>query len=401
MKPSKNDNKQFFQRDENGNLVQVLETNKKNKNKLSDARNTLSHLQNIYDRNKYDIVGSEYILDKNNGILPNGAKVFGALDSVVYNKDTKQYEIWDWKARAGGHDERQLYYYQALWEAAERRKPEKDRQQIGGLKFFGYLENGKTEELPLDESKVKEAVEWANSVYTNINSLMAATGLDESLLELARSGGNRWTQYKTPEEVLGVISRARYAGEAVNTANPLAKGYTVNYGAGKPDHTVDEITNQSNRAYMAREIYSADYDALNATEKATIDAMSPDELAARRAQAEYANTMNRNTGKGIANALNVQNKANTLEDRIKKYSSDLFVRRLKANDERFNPWENTANELKGFDTQIENLTNMGLDSLAVDQLETLKNQAFEDYRKTLQIVAPAELNRFSESIEKP
>ena len=400
LKPSKNDNKQFFQRDENGNLVQVLETNKKNKNKLSDARNTLSHLQNIYDRNKYDIVGSEYILDKNNGILPNGAKVFGALDSVVYNKDTKQYEIWDWKARAGGHDERQLYYYQALWEAAERRKPEKDRQQIGGLKFFGYLENGKTEELPLDESKVKEAVEWANSVYTNINSLMAATGLDESLLELARSGGNRWTQYKTPEEVLGVISRARYAGEAVNTANPLAKGYTVNYGAGKPDHTVDEITNQSNRAYMAREIYSADYDALNATEKATIDAMSPDELAARRAQAEYANTMNRNTGKGIANALNVQNKANTLEDRIKKYSSDLFVRRLKANDERFNPWENTANELKGFDTQIENLTNMGLDSLAVDQLETLKNQAFEDYRKTLQIVAPAELNRFSESIEK-
>lgn len=400
LKPSKNDNKQFFQRDENGNLVQVLETNKKNKNKLSDARNTLSHLQNIYDRNKYDIVGSEYILDKNNGILPNGAKVFGALDSVVYNKDTKQYEIWDWKARAGGHDERQLYYYQALWEAAERRKPEKDRQQIGGLKFFGYLENGKTEELPLDESKVKEAVEWANSVYTNINSLMAATGLDESLLELARSGGNRWTQYKTPEEVLGVISRARYAGEAVNTANPLAKGYTVNYGAGKPDHTVDEITNQSNRAYMAREIYSADYDALNATEKATIDAMSPDELAARRAQAEYANTMNRNTGKGIANALNVQNKANTLEDRIKKYSSDLFVRRLKANDERFNPWENTANELKGFDTQIENLTNMGLDSLAVDQLETLKKQAFEDYRKTLQIVAPAELNRFSESIEK-
>ena len=400
LKPSKNDNKQFFQRDENGNLVQVLETNKKNKNKLSDARNTLSHLQNIYDRNKYDIVGSEYILDKNNGILPNGAKVFGALDSVVYNKDTKQYEIWDWKARAGGHDERQLYYYQALWEAAERRKPEKDRQQIGGLKFFGYLENGKTEELPLDESKVKEAVEWANSVYTNINSLMAATRLDESLLELARSGGNRWTQYKTPEEVLGVISRARYAGEAVNTANPLAKGYTVNYGAGKPDHTVDEITNQSNRAYMAREIYSADYDALNATEKATIDAMSPDELAARRAQAEYANTMNRNTGKGIANALNVQNKANTLEDRIKKYSSDLFVRRLKANDERFNPWENTANELKGFDTQIENLTNMGLDSLAVDQLETLKNQAFEDYRKTLQIVAPAELNRFSESIEK-
>ena len=400
LKPSKNDNKQFFQRDENGNLVQVLETNKKNKNKLSDARNTLSHLQNIYDRNKYDIVGSEYILDKNNGILPNGAKVFGALDSVIYNKDTKQYEIWDWKARAGGHDERQLYYYQALWEAAERRKPEKDRQQIGGLKFFGYLENGKTEELPLDESKVKEAVEWANSVYTNINSLMAATGLDESLLELARSGGNRWTQYKTPEEVLGVISRARYAGEAVNTANPLAKGYTVNYGAGKPDHTVDEITNQSNRAYMAREIYSADYDALNATEKATIDAMSPDELAARRAQAEYANTMNRNTGKGIANALNVQNKANTLEDRIKKYSSDLFVRRLKANDERFNPWENTANELKGFDTQIENLTNMGLDSLAVDQLETLKNQAFEDYRKTLQIVAPAELNRFSESIEK-
>lgn len=400
LKPSKNDNKQFFQRDENGNLVQVLETNKKNKNKLSDARNTLSHLQNIYDRNKYDIVGSEYILDKNNGILPNGANVFGALDSVVYNKDTKQYEIWDWKARAGGHDERQLYYYQALWEAAERRTPEKDRRQIGGLKFFGYLENGKTEELPLDESKVKEAVEWANSVYTNINSLAAATGLDKSLLEFARSGGNRWTQYKTPEEVLGVISRARYAGAAVNTANPLSKGYTVNYGAGKPDHTVDEIANQSNRAYMAREMYNVDYDALNATEKATIDTMSPDELATRRAQAEYANTMNRNTGKGIANALNMQNKANTLEDRIKKYSSDLFVRRLKANDERFNPWENTANELKGFDTQIENLTNMGLDSLVVDQLETLKNQAFEDYRKTLQIVAPAELNRFSESIEK-
>lgn len=400
LKPSKNDNKQFFQRDENGNLVQVLETNKKNKNKLSDARNTLSHLQNIYDRNKYDIVGSEYILDKNNGILPNGANVFGALDSVVYNKDTKQYEIWDWKARAGGHDERQLYYYQALWEAAERRMPEKDRRQIGGLKFFGYLENGKTEELPLDESKVKEAVEWANSVYTNINSLAAATGLDKSLLEFARSGGNRWTQYKTPEEVLGVISRARYAGAAVNTANPLSKGYTVNYGAGKPDHTVDEIANQSNRAYMAREMYNVDYDALNATEKATIDTMSPDELATRRAQAEYANTMNRNTGKGIANALNMQNKANTLEDRIKKYSSDLFVRRLKANDERFNPWENTANELKGFDTQIENLTNMGLDSLVVDQLETLKNQAFEDYRKTLQIVAPAELNRFSESIEK-
>lgn len=400
LKPSKNDNKQFFRRDENGNLVQVLEANKKNKNKLSDTRNTLANLQNIYDRNKYDIVGSEYMLDKNNGILPNGAKVFGALDSLVYNKDTKQYEIWDWKARAGGHDSRQLYYYQALWEAAERQKSEKDRQQIGGLKFFGYLENGKTEELPLDESKVKEAVEWANSVYTNINSLAAATGLDKSLLEFARSGGNRWTQYKTPEEVLGVISRARYAGAAVNTANPLSKGYTVNYGAGKPDHTVDEIANQSNRAYMAREMYNVDYDALNATEKATIDTMSPDELATRRAQAEYANTMNRNTGKGIANALNVQNKANTLEDRIKKYSSDLFVRRLKANDERFNPWENTANELKGFDTQIENLTNMGLDSLAVDQLETLKNQAFEDYRKTLQIVAPTELNRFSESIEK-
>lgn len=400
LKPSKNDNKQFFQRDENGNLVQVLEANKKNKNKLSDARNTLANLQNIYDRKKYNIVGAEHELNNNNGILPNSAKVFGALDSVVYNKDTKQYEIWDWKARAGGHDERQLYYYQALWEAAERRIPEKDRRQIGGLKFFGYLENGKTEELPLDESKVKEAVEWANSVYTNINSLAAATGLDESLLELARSGGNRWTQYKTPEEVLGVISRARYAGEAVNTANPLAKSYTVNYGAGKPDHTVDEIANQSNRAYMAREMYSVDYDALNATEKATIDAMSPDELATRRAQAEYANTMNRNTGKGIANALNVQNKANTLEDRIKKYSSDLFVRRLKANDERFNPWESTANELKGFDTQIENLTNMGLDSLTIDQLETLKNQAFEDYRKTLQIVAPAELNRFSESIEK-
>lgn len=400
LKPSMNDNKQFFRRDENGNLVQVLEANKKNKNKLSDTRNTLANLQNIYDRNKYDIVGSEYMLDKNNGILPNGAKVFGALDSVVYNKDTKQYEIWDWKARAGGHDERQLYYYQALWEAAERRMPEKDRRQIGGLKFFGYLENGKTEELPLDESKVKEAVEWANSVYTNINSLAAATGLDKSLLEFARSGGNRWTQYKTPEEVLGVISRARYAGAAVNTANPLSKGYTVNYSAGKPDHTIDEIANQSNRAYMAREMYNVDYDALNATEKATIDTMSPDELATRRAQAEYANTMNRNTGKGIANALNVQNKANTLEDRIKKYSSDLFVRRIKANDERFNPWENTANELKGFDTQIENLTNMGLDSLAVDQLETLKNQAFEDYRKTLQIVAPAELNRFSESIEK-
>lgn len=400
LKPSKNDNKQFFRRDENGNLVQMLEANKKNKNKLSDTRNTLANLQNIYDRKKYNIVGAEYGLNDNNGILPNGAKVFGALDSVVYNKDTKQYEIWDWKARAGGHDERQLYYYQALWEAAERRMPEKDRRQIGGLKFFGYLENGKTEELPLDESKVKEAVEWANSVYTNINSLAAATGLDKSLLEFARSGGNRWTQYKTPEEVLGVISRARYAGAAVNTANPLSKGYTVNYGAGKPDHTVDEIANQSNRAYMAREMYNVDYDALNATEKATIDTMSPDELATRRAQAEYANTMNRNTGKGIANALNVQNKANTLEDRIKKYSSDLFVRRLKANDERFNPWENTANELKGFDTQIENLTNMGLDSLVVDQLETLKNQAFEDYRKTLQIVAPAELNRFSENIEK-
>lgn len=400
LKPSKNDNKQFFRRDENGNLVQMLEANKKNKNKLSDTRNTLANLQNIYDRKKYNIVGAEYGLNDNNGILPNGANVFGALDSVVYNKDTKQYEIWDWKARAGGHDERQLYYYQALWEAAERRMPEKDRRQIGGLKFFGYLENGKTEELPLDESKVKEAVEWANSVYTNINSLAAATGLDKSLLEFARSGGNRWTQYKTPEEVLGVISRARYAGAAVNTANPLSKGYTVNYGAGKPDHTVDEIANQSNRAYMAREMYNVDYDALNATEKATIDTMSPDELATRRAQAEYANTMNRNTGKGIANALNMQNKANTLEDRIKKYSSDLFVRRLKANDERFNPWENTANELKGFDTQIENLTNMGLDSLAVDQLETLKNQAFEDYRKTLQIVAPAELNRFSESIEK-
>lgn len=400
LKPSKNDNKQFFRRDENGNLVQVLEANKKNKNKLSDTRNTLANLQNIYDRAKYNIVGAEYELKVNNGILPNGAKVYGSLDSLVYNKDTKQYEIWDWKARAGGHDSRQLYYYQALWEAAERRKPEKDRQQIGGLKFFGYLENGKTEELPLDESKVKEAVEWANSVYTNINSLAAATGLDKSLLEFARSGGNRWTQYKTPEEVLGVISRARYAGAAVNTANPLSKGYTVNYGAGKPDHTVDEIANQSNRAYMAREMYNVDYDALNATEKATIDAMSPDELATRRAQAEYANTMNRNTGKGIANALNVQTKANTLEDRIKKYSSDLFVRRLKANDERFNPWESTANELKGFDTQIENLTNMGLDSIAVDQLETLKNQAFEDYRKTLQIVAPAELNRFSESIEK-
>lgn len=400
LKPSNNDNKQFFRRDENGNLVQVLEANEKNKNKLSDTRNTLANLQNIYDRAKYNIVGAEHELEVNNGILPNGAKVFGALDSLVYNKDTKQYEIWDWKARAGGHDSRQLYYYQALWEAAERRKLEKDRQQIGGLKFFGYLENGKTEELPLDESKVKEAVEWANSVYTNINSLAAATGLDKSLLELARSGGNRWTQYKTPEEVLGVISRARYAGAAVNTANPLSKGYTVNYGAGKPDHTVDEIANQSNRAYMAREMYNVDYDALNAIEKATIDTMSPDELATRRAQAEYANTMNRNTGKGIANALNMQNKANTLEDRIKKYSSDLFVRRLKANDERFNPWENTANELKGFDTQIENLTNMGLDSLAVDQLETLKNQAFEDYRKTLQIVAPAELNRFSESIEK-
>lgn len=400
LKPSKNDNKQFFRRDENGNLVQVLEVNKKNNNKLFDTRNTLANLQNIYDRKKYNIVGAEYGLNVNNGILPNGAKVFGALDSLVYNKDTKQYEIWDWKARAGGHDSRQLYYYQALWEAAERRKPEKDRRQIGGLKFLGYLENGKTEELPLDESKVKEAVEWANSVYTNINSLAVATGLDKSLLELARSGGNRWTQYKTPEEVLGVISRARYAGAAVNTANPLSKGYIVNYGAGKPDHTVDEITNQSNRAYMAREMYNVDYDALNATEKATIDAMSPDELATRRAQAEYANTMNRNTGKGIANALNVQNKANTLEDRIKKYSSDLFVRRLKANDERFNPWESTANELKGFDTQIENLTNMGLDSIAVDQLETLKNQAFEDYRKTLQIVAPAELNRFSESIEK-
>lgn len=400
LKPSKNDNKQFFRRDENGNLVQMLEANKKNKNKLSDTRNTLANLQNIYDRKKYNIVGAEYGLNDNNGILPNGANVFGALDSVVYNKDTKQYEIWDWKARAGGHDERQLYYYQALWEAAERRMPEKDRRQIGGLKFFGYLENGKTEELPLNESKVKEAVEWANSVYTNINSLAAATGLDKSLLEFARSGGNRWTQYKTPEEVLGVISRARYAGAAVNTANPLSKGYTVNYGAGKPDHTVDEIANQSNRAYMAREMYNVDYDALNATEKATIDTMSPDELATRRAQAEYANTMNRNTGKGIANALNMQNKANTLEDKIKKYSSDLFVRRLKANDERFNPWENTANELKGFDTQIENLTNMGLDSLAVDQLKTLKNQAFEDYRKTLQIVAPAELNRFSESIEK-
>lgn len=385
LKPSKGDNQTFFRRDENGNLVQVLEANKKNKDKLSNARNTLANLQNIYDRNKYDIVGSEYVLNDNNGILPNGAKVYGSLDSVVYNKDTKQYEIWDWKAHAGGHDERQLYYYQALWEAAERRKPEEERRKIGGLKYLGYLENGKMEELPLDEKKVKEAVVWVNSVYKNINSLAAATGLDESLLDLARSGGNQWTQYETPEAVLGVISRAKKREEITKLA-PVVSGFSGR--------------NSDNKAYIAREVYGSDYDVLDATEKAAIDAMTPDELAARRAQAEYANAMNKNTGKGIANALNVQNKANTLEDRIKKYSSDLFVRRLKANDERFNPWESTANELKGFDTQIENLTNMGLDSLVVDQLENLKNKAFEDYRETLQIVAPAELNRFSESIEK-